>query len=916
MAMNAEQHLLLLKGVDRTEDVRYCQYVKGKYIVTFMDGKTYEYAYQNVQWLKNPQVLDPKNHIVYKGKLPLTGIQSIYIFGDWVKIRFVSGYAQTYPRYQLSLEKNSATDPKLRYVLDYFRKMAEIVSVKDEQEQSFLSKQYQRMTTLSPKSVLATYLKPESLTTSPNSTFYQSALPYFPFGFNLSQKEAAEKALSSQISVIEGPPGTGKTQTILNLIANAVMNGKTVAVVSNNNAATANVMDKLRKYELDFIAAFLGNTENRAKFLAGQTGEYPDMSSWSLHTSAVQELKSELRESGEKLQHMLSLRNQVATLNRKLDELTLEKRYFLGYYYKDYKEEIAELRSIRRLNSRRILSLWHEYQLMAENHSRTPWHSKLKFLLKYGITDFSLYQHSHEQVITYLQKNFYDLWEQELETQIARLNRQLEHYQFEESMKDYSEGSMRLFKAVLADKYGNLQQRRTFTDDVFWKDKAFDSFLQEYPVILSTTHSLRSCIRENYLFDYVIMDEASQIDVVSGALALSCAKQAVVVGDLQQLPNVVPHEMAMAAERIFNQFSIPRVYHYAEHSMLSSLLQLFEQLPRTILKEHYRCHPKIIEFCNRKFYQNQLVILTEEKSNEEPLVLYKLAKGNHARGHYNQREIDVILEEVIPQQRIQRRGDSVGIISPYRKQAEKLQEALKGSDIEVDTVHKFQGREKKTIILSTVVNEVNEFVDQPNLINVAVSRAVNKLIVIVSDNEQNENSNIGDLERYIRYQNFSIVPSQIYSVFDLLYREYSEKLVPYLKNLKRVSSHRSENLLYTVIQKVLERPEFSNLGVVLHQPLRMLIRNTDGLSEAERRFVQNILTHTDFLIFHKMDKRPVLVVEVDGYSFHANNPRQLERDRMKDAILAKYNIPILRLATNESREEKRLIQRLREVVGH
>ena len=100
-------------------------------------------------------------------------------------------------------------------------------------------------------------------------------------------------------------------------------------------------------------------------------------------------------------------------------------------------------------------------------------------------------------------------------------------------------------------------------------------------------------------------------------------------------------------------------------------------------------------------------------------------------------------------------------------------------------------------------------------------------------------------------------------------------------------------------KRVLERPAFINLDVVLHLHLRMLIRNTDRLSEPERRFVQNILTHTDFLIFHKLYKSPILVVEADGYAFHANNPRQLERDRMKDAILAKYNIPILRLATNE-----------------
>ncbi len=63
-------------------------------------------------------------------------------------------------------------------------------------------------------------------------------------------------------------------------------------------------------------------------------------------------------------------------------------------------------------------------------------------------------------------------------------------------------------------------------------------------------------------------------------------------------------------------------------------------------------------------------------------------------------------------------------------------------------------------------------------------------------------------------------------------------------------------------------------------------------------------THTDFVIFNKMDKIPLLVVEVDGYAFHANNPKQLERDKMRDAILGKYDIPILRIRTNESGEKQ------------
>ena len=118
-----------------------------------------------------------------------------------------------------------------------------------------------------------------------------------------------------------------------------------------------------------------------------------------------------------------------------------------------------------------------------------------------------------------------------------------------------------------------------------------------------------------------------------------------------------------------------------------------------------------------------------------------------------------------------------------------------------------------------------------------------------------------------------------------------------------------------VIEKVLSQPEFHNLDWVIHQPLKMLIRNPEKLDDNECQFAMNVLTHTDFVIFNKLNKMPVLVVEVDGYAYHANNPKQAARDKMKDTILQKYEIPILRLRTNESGEEVRLHNKLIEILN-
>ena len=210
---------------------------------------------------------------------------------------------------------------------------------------------------------------------------------------------------------------------------------------------------------------------------------------------------------------------------------------------------------------------------------------------------------------------------------------------------------------------------------------------------------------------------------------------------------------------------------------------------------------------------------------------------------------------------------------------------------------------------------VNDFADNPNLINVAVSRAMNQLIVVVSEgSEEWKGTNIGDLVRYIQYNNFEIIESQIYSVFDLLYSNYSDKLLEIMKRSKKVSEYKSENLMNTVIEKVLSQSEFQSLDWVLHQPLRMLIKDPIKLTEDERKYAMNILTHTDFVIFNKLDKMPVLVVEVDGHAYHANNPAQLKRDKMKDEILRKYGIPIIRMKTTGSGEEGRLRQKLVEIL--
>ena len=251
--------------------------------------------------------------------------------------------------------------------------------------------------------------------------------------------------------------------------------------------------------------------------------------------------------------------------------------------------------------------------------------------------------------------------------------------------------------------------RKKFTKEDLRKDPY--SVLAEYPVILSTTFSSRNSLNSNVVYDYLIMDEASQVDIATGALALSSARNAVIVGDTKQLPNIVTNDIKNKAKIIFDTFDMNEGYQYTK-SFLQSILDVIPNVTQILLQEHYRC----------KFYRGELIIMTTDKGEEDVLSVVKTRVGNHERNHYSQRQIDVIKNEIIP--KYISNPKECGIITPYKNQVEALNREI--TNINASTVHKFQGKEKESIIISTVDDEISDFADDPYLINIAVSRAKKK----------------------------------------------------------------------------------------------------------------------------------------------------------------------------------------------
>jgi hypothetical protein len=437
-----------------------------------------------------------------------------------------------------------------------------------------------------------------------------------------------------------------------------------------------------------------------------------------------------------------------------------------------------------------------------------------------------------------------------------------------------------------------------FTKDDLWKNP--DSVSYEYPIILSTTFSSCSSLK-GVTYDYLIMDEASQVDITTGALALSCSRNAVIVGDLKQLPNVTSDDMKKRYNAIFASHNLHQGYSYSENSFLKSICEIITDVPQTLLREHYRCHPKIIGFCNQKFYNNELIIMTQDNGEADTLSVYKTVEGNHRRSRINQRQIEVAINEALPMFN-DSSSDTIGIIAPYNDQVDLIVQQLGGNVIEVKTTHKFQGREKENILLTTVDDVVTDFTDDPYLLNVAVSRAKKRLCLVVSSNEQPTDSNIGDLISYIEYNSFKVIQSGIRSVFDLMYRQYTDSRLAFLKKHPQISAYVSENLMYGKIVDILKSYPTLSLNVICHQPLGMLIRDMTLMNNEERRYATAPSTHLDFLIYNTISKKPVLAIEVDGFNYHKPGTQQHARDKMKDHILRLYEIPLLRFPTNGSEE--------------
>ncbi len=466
--------------------------------------------------------------------------------------------------------------------------------------------------------------------------------------------------------------------------------------------------------------------------------------------------------------------------------------------------------------------------------------------------------------------------------------------------------------------------------------------LEHYPILFSTIHSLRKCIETDDTFDnqfdYVIVDECSQVGSMLGILAMASAKHLVLLGDDEQLAPI-HHEEIRVTPLLHDlaEYAGPYYLDEAENSFMHACCTRFAgKAGMVFLNRHYRCHPGIIGFCNEYVYGGRLDVQTRDDGRFPVRIRWyagdyweQQSDEKGKKSNCNQKQIEIFLREEYPAllERMQREpGYSACVLSPYRRQLELLKAALDrcnadaGVQIEESelqredpltpdiprlTIHKAQGRGYDYVCVMPVIDlGDNLWPQRKRITNVAVSRAKKELCYITSAcwmpewqqrrlvgysvSGKNDTSEMY-LRRLIDYVSvrqtaeaeqtgFGLVRTKLDSVFDR---------VPYYRQEKAPSAISAPELcVLNALWEETHRAGGALEGFELCRevPLQWM----EGIRVDDTELQNYIDEGARFDIALCRNDRIHYLIEVDG-ALHrdpSETSRQKERDRLKDRAVA------------------------------
>lgn len=674
---------------------------------------------------------------------------------------------------------------------------------------------------------------------------------------NADQIMATHSVINNDLTYVQGPPGTGKSATIVNMIVSSMLNKETTLITSYTNSAVDNIFNKLRRlkykeYNIPVPMFRMGSIEylrKGIKYIKNAHTYYESIK----HEINIEELKTEYNSKiGSEVEKLLRINNVIQENIKRHDVETkidyYDKLIDLFSTHKSLKGKVTKIQKSRSAQKGQLTKITNKSIDNILDDLNIDYDVILLGLFIKSFESFSLLD---DIKYTYLKDILYS--------------------------QSFDETRRGLYK-----EYSNNTNLET---------------LQKiFPLFLTTNISTRGLPFNGPTFDLLIMDEAGQCENAYAIVTMSKAKRAAFIGDPNQLLPVVTLSDVTNNNLTF-QYSIPEIYNYKKTSILQTLNQIDFVNDLILLKKHYRCRKSIVNFANKKYYNNSLDIQVDSIDKEDCKFIDVKSEFHEKQKNTSLPEVIAIIEELkkLPTDK------SVGIISPYRNQTllinKKIKEEVPDANVSIGTVHKFQGQEKDVILLSLAIGKdsykgsYDWIKDNRQLINVATTRPKEKLIVVgdktsIETLSEGQESDIKDLIVYT-----SAFKTETFNQASVG-KKYGNLTSKHLYT-------KFEDMFFDTLQRVIN---INTKGFRINGQTD--VKQVLDIHEGHPMYEYATKASFDFLILDKNHKVK-LAIELCGVE-HRYDPLVIRRDQMKNKIAKDNGLEIIYINNRDARRYKML----------
>lgn len=567
-----------------------------------------------------------------------------------------------------------------------------------------------------------------------------------PLPTNAQQRAAIGRSRTGGVSVVSGPPGTGKTHLVAAAAVDAIANGESVLIATQSNHAAESVCELFDRHPTPAYLRF-GRAEHRqrvAEQLAAGTTRAP--TDFEMRDAERDEAASRARRDRvlEVIHTALGREEALAEGLRHRESLAMLCADAPGVLDESVDLVRAAEMVDRCRNGRGLFAAFRARR--TERVLRRAVDARPGASLD-GVAravEVAAAEREVEQVLAtggvHLDAFWADLddaeqaWRDDLATLVDVRRRHAGRFS-----RRRARGSVGALANVLRT---GVTRRTGLLAEI-----ESDDFLDLLPLWVGTLSEVEHTLPAiPALFDLLILDEASQIDQLQAAGVLCRAGRVMVVGDPRQLR----HVSFLADDRMTTALEVCEIHD----STLRRLLDLRRNsifdvaaaaAPVTWLDEHFRSVPHLIDFSAQHFYDGELRLMTQHPKIEgEDSIEMVRVDGERTDG-VNVAEVET-LKTLIADLAYRPGTGSIGVVTPFRAQADAITEMMlerfslsqiRDFGLRAGTVHGFQGSERDTVIISLGLGADDlgrslRFVEDHNLFNVMVTRARRRIVVLHS----------------------------------------------------------------------------------------------------------------------------------------------------------------------------------------